>query len=376
MGGVCIFTVVLYASVGVADAGSGDAQDADKTGQRPSDAAMARFDSVMTDVRRMGDWPVQAERLNTMLDHMWRGNGWDSESDVFARDAAREVTNIPPWEFERRMEKITELVADRYAFNPTQRDRFRSNLYRESFGFIFNNFDVIAKHAGEFVSSRVTGQPLTPEQIARWTKESESLIADGMARADRMGNTMRGNTDARQKELLRRDFEGFDRRMDDIIRLRAEWARGRWKPSDWGMQDDPIQSPQARSEAKRAIGDRGSGSTALSDHIRRITAPDALLYDESTWARYVRKFIERHALDAGQQTAIRSILSELESRAKQYRQTHRAEIEPVPVQERSEAEALEPVRKMFLELKARSEALLTEPQRSVERASSSGDPRR
>ncbi len=361
-----VYRLALSLVLALAPLTAAVAEEPDVSGAQIPESAIKQFDGVMNDVRALGEWPVQAERLNTMMDNMWRGNGWDEETDTFARKIAREVTNIPPWEFERRMEKITEMVTKRYAFDPAQADSFRSSIYRESLGFMFSNFEVISKHAGEYVVSRVRGEPLTAEQIARWTKESDPLIADAMSRVDRMRVNTRRDANPRQKQLLRRDFDGFDRRMDDIVKQRAAWARGEWKPDAWGMQDDPVQVPQSRRVPPDSAEIRRAREETPFAMVGRGGLIDVLTANETTWARYVRKFIERHELDAGQQTAIRSILAELESRAGQYRQAHCAEIDAVPVPERSSATELAPIREMFSELQARSLALLTQSQRDAE----------
>ncbi len=98
--------------------------------------------------------------------------------------------------------------------------------------------------------------------------------------------------------------------------------------------------------------------------------------DESAWARYVREFIARYRLDDAQQVTARSVLADLEGRAKEYRSAHADELakldqkirqadDPASRSEVAEQrkELLQPIADFFEELKERLDRLPTDAQR-------------
>ena len=78
---------------------------------------------------------------------------------------------------------------------------------------------------------------------------------------------------------------------------------------------------------------------------------------------YVRELERRFKLDAGQMSTAESIHEELLDRADSYVQMHAAALKTIPVRERGTHEAYEPVRKLFVELKSRLDAIPTTSQR-------------
>ncbi len=358
-------------------AGSTLAQQADRLDPDKVQAATQAFTEISRDVQALGDWSDQAALFETIMDQAWRDNQWDSEPDRFARELASAVTRIPPWQFNDRMNKMTDMIGERYNLDTGQRARFQARIMREAAGFAISNAEVIASQARDFVDMRRTNQPFTAERIAKWTRESDPLLADGWVRMDRVAENMKRDMNPDQKRLLQKDYERFDRRMDDFLKRRDAWAKGEWSPREWGLHKDPAHSPAARraavtnpDAAARLRPDATPGHTdsviipadIARDRDRR-RPPDALPHNESTWARYIRKFIQRHRLDAGQRDAAHSILAELEARAAQYRLKHAAAINAIPPNEHDTADKLAPIRAMFDELKARADALLTRIQR-------------
>lgn len=339
----------------------------------PPDHARAnqQLNGLGVEIQKLGDWSIQADMIDSFMDKVWDRNGWNTEADVFARRLTNEVAHIPPWQFQKRMEKLTELIADRYTFSPSQKNRFRSRVYRETIGMIAGNADMISSQVREYVSARLDKKPLTPDQIARWTKESEPLVADMLGRADRIIESMKRDMTDEQKRILDRDYQSFDQRTNYFVKQRAAWAKGLWIPEDWGLEHDPIQTGQSPDKAENR-----TQAAAMSDPFGNplvMEAPpphpeSATIHhaeDETTWARYVREFIATHNLDAGQRTAIQSILSEMEFRAEHYRKQHRKDLETVPPTRRLTSPLHQPIRQMFQELQARSEALLTKEQQAI-----------
>ncbi len=317
------------------------------------------FDQVERDVRRLGDWSQQSAIIRDAVRKVWQRSGWTDETDAYALKVAEEVSAIPPWDFPARMDKFTGLLAERYQLNDEQKSRVTSLFYQESFGFFLKNAKVVIDQAREVVGARVRQEPFTPEQVARWARDGAPLMADGRARIERIADLMRQDLSPAQREILQRDFAGFERRFRDMEKMRTEWADGRWRPEDWGLEADPIQSGQAApaptdqpAKSGRTPGPRGlSGPTRLLPH------------DETTWVIYVRDFSQRYRLDSAQRTAADSILTELVERAAQFRRDHANEIARVPMPARTYDPALAPIRRVFEELKARLDPIPTGAQR-------------
>jgi hypothetical protein len=329
-------------------------------------AASQQLGAVTADLQRLEDWSTQADVYSEIVEQFWENNDWNSEPDQFARRMTTEITQIPPWRFAERIEKMTELVKDRYSLTDNQAIRFRSRIFREAIGFMVSNADVIAKQTGEYVEMRVKHEPMTAERIARWTREGDQLITESMRRIETMTRRMKHELPAAQGSLLDKDFEALNRRMEDVEILRERWKQGGWKPQDFGLnpkthplltgQAIPIPPPQGTNSANPA-----SGKPVAS--VKYPYKPT----DETTWARYVREFIRKHNLDPGQRSAIHSILSELEQRASDFRKTHAADQSPPKPGSQRNIHPDEIIESMFAELKSRSEALLTKVQRPPNR---------
>lgn len=339
--------------------------------EQQASAALKHISEIGAEMRRLGDWKPQADLIDAYMDKLWASQGWTSDADVFAKNVMREVSRTPPWQFQQRMEKLTGMVGDRYQLDAAQRARFESTLYRETFGMFFRHADLIVSQTREIVSARVMKRAFTPVDIARWTRESEHLLSDALSTIDRIGESMQRDMTDAQREIMRKDNESFRRRMEFVMEQRRSWANGEWTPGDWGLEHDPIQTGGKPERSQRDARLPPIPATRIAD-IGRIPDPmskpakPARPENESTWARFVRLFVAKHGLDAGQRTAIYSILAELESRAGQYRQGHHEQLTAIPTADRATSGAYAPIRDMFEELKARAEALMTNTQRALD----------
>ncbi|MEE9294647.1 MAG: hypothetical protein V3W34_06780 [Phycisphaerae bacterium] len=357
-------------TIGVLCSAPAAAQPTDGVDPAQTATATALLEDLGAEIRTQGGWSEYAELFNSMADGLWADSGWHSETDLFAKELAHEVTRIPPWQFNDRIQKMTDMLADRYKLSSTQKVQLQSRLMRESFGFMIQNAEVLVKQGREFISTRAQGNPFTLQQIARWSEGSDPLLADTQRRIDRIMNSTKRDMSEQQRKIIDRDYAGFSRRTQDFNKKRAAWARGEWKPGDWGLQDDPIQSGR-RNLSRRAAGRAKMPATIGPTPRLPARLPGRIKpADESTWDRYVREFIETHHLDAGQRATIRSILAELQSRTRQYRQRHLQE--PVPAASATTSDDFAPIQIMFQELEMRSNALLTERQRAAAKNRLSG----
>ena len=318
-----------------------------------------RFNETQGILRQLGDWEHEAELGRNYFDRVWSENGWDSDADQFARQVGQAVVEIPPWNLQGRLKRFGDLIQERYQLDESQRRVLAGAVQRELIGLAVRHAGTIFQQTREMVGARVRGEPFTAEQIAKWTSDSEPLMADGRRSvqhiAERLGKALTPD----QQELLADDLKSFEKRKAFYNRLRADWADGRWKAEDWGLENDPVQR-----------GTTGGGTRPTSENVSDPGQPDrpstrVLPYDETTWGRYATDFITRYGLDPSQKRAVQSILTELVARAGEYRQAHRAELDAIPLPERATHTSLAPIRTLFLELKQRLGTVPTGAQRAA-----------
>ncbi|MHC4235371.1 MAG: hypothetical protein ACYSUQ_09680 [Planctomycetota bacterium] len=310
--------------------------------------AAAQLERLSREFKKLGDWEGQFRIIDRAMDNIWSRNHWDSEADLFARETVREVAKIPPWELDRRLDRLAERFSDRYELGPAQRARFRGVIYRETFGFMWSNAGELFEQVRQSVGARVGGQPFTQEQVAEWTRRSEPMMADMQQRIDRMVEELGGTVDKAHRDRFERDLESFERRQAYVYRLRESWKEGGWKPEDWGLEDDPIQ--------------RGAGRPPSQSRAEE-NKPAYSKTDPATWEAYVRDFIRRYKLDRGQAAAAESILVELLSRALSYLRANAEALAAISPEERADHELLGPIKAMFTELRSRLERIPTAAQR-------------
>ena len=174
--------------------------------------------------------------------------------------------------------------------------------------------------------------------------------------------------DAEHKLLLGRDRESFQKRTKYVDAMRTRWLEGKWQPTDWGLEADPIQNraaPPSGADPLAVLPIQATNAPSLSllpSAAPLVVLPKWVPHDPRTWYAYVLQFEKRFDFDAGQKSTAESIHGELVERAGDYSEIHRDELRPVPVAERATHAAYEPICAMFTELQARLDALPTTAQ--------------
>ncbi|MBI4719222.1 MAG: hypothetical protein HY763_15600 [Planctomycetes bacterium] len=325
--------------------------------------------------QRLGsfDWAREYPAVERAMTNIWRDQGWGEEADRFALELVRDVSRLPPWDLPGRFDVISAGVARRYGLSAEQKERFQRMVLRETALLLTRNAEVILRQTSESLQARGQGVPFAPEQIARWTKESEPLLADARDSFQRMLGELRQAFTEDQQRILDRDVASYEKRMAHLDRMRARWAEGRWSAEDWGLQDDAVQA-RAAAAAEKAAGSggaappRGAGSdlapaaAPLPPHAPAVPTR-WYAHDPATWIAYRLHVQRRYALEAGQVTAAESIHEELLERARAYVEPRRSELDAVAAGDRATHAAYAPLRELFAELQVRLEALPTTTQR-------------
>jgi hypothetical protein len=364
------FALVVVTLCGALAIASDRAEEGQTTEPSPQEAVLAWFSDLREPLAGF-NWDEEADRVRRAAESLWKRNGWNDEADRFAREVACEVTAIPPWDVAARLNLLTTRITERYGLSEEAAGRLQTSLMREAGGFFMRNGGAILENGREALTARARGEPYTPEQVAKWAKVLEPLLADMRVSVDRLAEEVQPSLDAEHKLLLYRDRQSIQKRTRYVDAMRTRWAEGRWEPTDWGLEADPIQNravPPGPADPSVAIPSDGlpvNQASPAPEPAARVLLPECVPYDHTTWFACVLEFERRFHLDAGQKSTAESIHGELVERADDYSKTHRDELRAVPMQERATHPAYEPIRGLFAELQARLDALPTTVQRAT-----------
>jgi hypothetical protein len=334
----------------------------------PPTESLLDFNRKLADQIGHIDWNQETKGIHRQLQRVWAQNGWDNEADQFALHVAEEVSAIPPWQVVERLNAVSRRAAERYGLNPRQTTQLHWSMLREVAGFLMRNAGTIQKHTQGFMESAIAGRPLTVEEVARISQESQPMLNDLHDMVDRVTKELGPTLDPGGKEALERDLESYNKRRKYLDEATARWARGQWEPSEWGLEArQPIErvpvSPQGPNRQPSVpLTTRPAGTVPTMEAVVRWQA-----HDPATWFAYVKEFSRRYAFDPGQVTSAKSIHDELLVRALNYQEMHEAELKSVLLAERAEHERFEPIRVLFLELQERLQAIPTTTQRAAVR---------
>ncbi|MCZ6652826.1 MAG: hypothetical protein O7D91_07350 [Planctomycetota bacterium] len=350
------FPLLLCLAVAEAQSGIADTKG--------TEADMQALDEMVTlKAQKLGDWADQHRIISDVINNIWEQNNWTSEADSFARETFLQIERIPPWQFRDRLEAMMGAVKGRYGFDDRQTQQFQQQVFKDMWAMSLKYGPTLLRNAEEMLDTRLRGEPFTAQQVARWAQASDPLIKDMELDVQRFATEFGEILNERQLSIYKRDRESLNRRMDYFVRKHGAWKRGKWRIEDWGLQDDVLHRPKSQSELAQEAVDRLIGRSALP-------------YQESTWRRYVRAFVRAYELDEAQKRAGGTILDDLVTQADRYRTSKADEISKLNPGERVNHPMLEPIRRMFTELKARLEVIPTERQRkrALDRAPASRKP--
>lgn len=322
------------------------------------------------------DWEEMSPHFVQMLDRMFERNGWNDESDLYAKKVASRIAALPPWDLPGRLGALSEEVSDRYGLTPQQTGMFQRSVMRESFGMMIKYGPAMWEQAQEALQGRASGKPYSAEQIARWAKDAEPLLREIEASAERISGELEESLSDEKKKVLKQDMDSFHKRQKGVEAMNQRWAKGLWQPDEWGLEDDPIQTAAARLEASEATDTKPGPTPPTARQAAPLVAPVVeaapipdhwIEHDPSTWIALVVEVEKRFGLDAGQMDTAWSIHAEVLERAARFSKLRTAELSSVPAAQRLTHEAYRPIRELFGELRDRLDSLPTSTQREASR---------
>ncbi len=265
-------------------------------------------DPLVDTVKQLGPWEQQARLLHQAQENVFQRHGWNSEPDRFTLETARRISEIPPYDIMGRFDTGMAAVAGRYNLTAEQQSEIKQRAMIEMMTFMGRHGGEIMKMGTEVLRARVEQRPFTSEEVARWSKQVQPLLEDGLRVEERMLAELRPMLTPEQQRLLESDLAAADRRLANVREDLSRWERGEWSPEEWGMQHDPIQMGRGMEPGQQANSARGTGGEPESG------AADAGSNDPlSEWERYVRDFCNLYRLDEEQRTAAHAILRDVQT---------------------------------------------------------------
>lgn len=280
--------------------------------------------TMLEEAQRIGPWENQIPIIEDATDNIFRQQGWTAPEDAWARQVMSEVSRIPPWKPVERQEVFLNSVQSRWNLSHDQRNQLNASVQREAMALAFKHFKDMAPVALDIMRARANGEPFTPEQVQQWAAKLKPVMDDGAQMVQRVTQQLERTMTEDQRKLLQADVDAFLRRNNDVQRLVQKWQAGKWEPSDWGLQNDPIHAPVmhqyvARDAERNALVERAQANKPLDE--KRIAV------NESEWDRYVKWFCDTYACDDRQRTQVEAILKSSKNEAINRRSARQAEIE-------------------------------------------------
>ncbi|MEE8170560.1 MAG: hypothetical protein V3T70_08435 [Phycisphaerae bacterium] len=339
------------------------------------------FADVMQATKDLGPWEEHAGHEANAMNAFFERNEWNSEADQYALELMLGVNEVPPWDQQGRMDTFLSGLEDRYGLSADQRRLVSRRMVAESMRIAWNHHRSIMPVAMEALTARANGEPVTAEQVARWSKALEPVMEEAREAMGRVTRELSDTMTEAQQKILKEDYNAFDRRHRDVMRQVGHWQNGEWTSADWGMDNDPIQHPERLTPAAQALQAaekaRRLAQQAAAKDSPAETESNRVMHEDA-WARYVREFAAAHRFSDEQRESAEGILKDLRARARQWRAkkgmalksledrlkntTDAARRAALTEQVRS-AEA--PLEQLFEELKGRLRALPTAEQRAL-----------
>jgi hypothetical protein len=210
---------------------------------------IGQLGGMVRGLRELGPWEDTNRQIVGAIHDVYARNGWNSEEDQFSLKLYEEVSAIPPWNAQERLDKVMSVLGERYDLTPAQTDALRALTVRETSEMLRAHAGEIMQYSMEALQTRVRGEPFNPEQIQRWTKLAQPLFDESRKRFERSVSEFMPQLTPEQQALMQKDVDATKRREDYIAEMGQHWLQGEWQPSDWGLEHDPVQTGQGQATA-------------------------------------------------------------------------------------------------------------------------------
>ncbi|RJP35780.1 MAG: hypothetical protein C4547_09010 [Phycisphaerales bacterium] len=363
---LAIFATILLACA--TSAAQDDGASTGKDERESSQNALGPLQQITRQLKKFGPWEDQLEMIEPAMDRLWEQNRWTDDGDRFALNTAKEVARIPPWRVMERLGRFTNLVGERYRLSDQQKTGLQGSIMRETAGLLVKHGPTLMEQVRKAVAKNDEFRDHPPSRedvaafMAEWTRATEPLHRDALEATERIRADLERGMDPSQRELVRRDLPTLEKLTRFANDQRAEWARGQWDPSDWGLRDEDLGWASSGPSKTDLPGPPGKDAGGAEPATRWLS------YEPKTWIAYVRHAIALYGLDEPQTAAATSIHAELLERATTFIDQRSDELTVVKGDARRIDAAWAPVRECFRELCERVEAIPTQAQRDGARS--------
>ncbi len=315
---------------------------------------------------KLGDWDNQVPSIEKSLDRFWQENDWNEEADLFALEAVRGVAEIPPWEISRRVEFLTGEFGERYGMSQSQVRELQTQCYRMIGSIAVRHGGTMFEHISEMVEGLLSGEPVTPEDVARWMEEGEGAVDFAHEQIESITEQIAKDMTDSQRGILMQDLASYRKRMERFEDMRERWKAGGWHPRDWALEEVPEYKEMMAERVRDGRYDEKKWQRF--DELQKARRAYELKsqetrYNESAWERYVREFIARYALDDAQAETAWSILREKRQVAIDIRRSERWPVARTPIVVPLSERSLERIKGLFEELCRRLDRIPTNAQK-------------
>lgn len=349
--------VYILTVMGLTAQASADRPQGERDARRqdaPKDVTAFMDRSLMEQVREY-DWDAETPFVQRALVNVWEKNQWNTPGDEYALKLALEISQIPPWEPMKRIDLVTERVSERYDLNNTAATRLKSKIVIGMGEFIGKHGPEIVKNVREAMNGRLSGQPINPAQVKEWIERADGFRTEADALTESIIDELENMVGPRGRRAFEMDVSSYRRRMERVDQLTERWRQGKWEPSDWGLQDDPIQRGVHPGVRVGNRAEQGAGGPAIPTRW--------FAHEPETWIAYLAEFRATYDLSVGQSNTAESIHNEMTRRALTFKRLRRERLERIPAAEREGHPDFEPIREIFTEFQLRLDGILSDTQR-------------
>lgn len=273
----------------------------------------------------MGPWERHRAVITEATDNMFRQKGWNSESDVFTRGVLRDVEQLPPWQYQERQEVFMNHMQTRYNLGEEDKTFLSGQMQREMMAVGIKHFRTMAPMMMEIIKLRSQNLPFTPDLVQKWSRNLDPVMADAKIAVEKVAARLAERLDPQARKQLKADMKALVRRHDDMVASVQDWKKGKWTPTEWGLQNDPIHG--RIMQRLQAVDDEKTTLTEIKEARDRSLDTFGKDSDESTWKKYVRMFCIKYECDTLQTDTAHGIRRSSEREAKNSRDTRKKDIE-------------------------------------------------
>lgn len=313
-----LFTFVLALALAVpAYAQNNDARsNRRRGGQKPTQTEQMQEQTkkIEEQAKSMGPWENQAFILQEAHQNMFRRYGWNSEADQFSLGLINQLTQVAPWNPKQREEIFMNAVQNRYGLTQDQKTLVADEMKRETTAMTTKYFKDLMPIVMEAAQTRFRQEPFTADQVQKWAEKIQPLMGDGLNALQRVSNKLEDTMTPDQKKKLELDMKDIVKRHHDVEHMVGEWRAGKWNPTDWGLDNDPIHAA-AMADYRAKLANK-AGATVQPVGKR----PDiqGIAANESAWEKYVQWFCEFYECNDRQRAMAQAILKDSVKRAVDY----------------------------------------------------------